>query len=116
MNSFERNDDRLAFELERLRLGESMHFDDMEFWFDAEGKSGVCVPSSWKLSNLSELRARRDSERANRAVEFLIKESPTFAKMVESRPRYLCLTENLRNSIDEIARLEGDVFSSHFNL
>jgi hypothetical protein len=116
MNLFESNDDRLAFELERLRRGEPMRFDNMEFCFDSEGKLRVSMPSSWELSNLSEPRARRDFERANRAVEFLIKESPAFATMVKSRPRYFCLTENLGNSIYEIARLEGDVFSSPFNL
>ena len=86
------NTQRFEVGLRLLEEGRPLKFERVNFWFSTDGAFNVDVESSWAIENTNELRASADLERAENVLNYLISESPRFAKMVMGHPQRFTLS------------------------
>ncbi|MGI8654933.1 MAG: hypothetical protein ACR2LC_06915 [Pyrinomonadaceae bacterium] len=105
MEVSEPNTQRFDVALELLREGSSFTFDGVSFWIAPDGLLHVNVDSSWRIENITEQTALNDLERAKDVFAYLVRKSPSFARIVEGCHQQYHFGYDAGKSGVELARL-----------
>jgi hypothetical protein len=96
---------RFELALERLQDGHPFTFRGVGFWLAPDGSLEVRVQSSWRIENMSEQTALSDLENARNLLDALVKESSSFASLLEGHSRRFVLIDDYGMGAVELCRL-----------
>ncbi|MGI8495267.1 MAG: hypothetical protein ACR2L1_08150 [Pyrinomonadaceae bacterium] len=104
MEVTEVNGSRFNLALERFKEGYLFNFCGVVFNLSSDGYLDVSVQTSWLMENTTEETALEDFKIANTLTDTLIKESPSFAKLVDNLPRRFSLIDDYKTGAVELCR------------
>jgi hypothetical protein len=97
---------RLELALERLAAGERFAVGNLILWLAPDGYLDIAVRSNWSPEYVTEKAALEELELAQELVEDLVRESPSFSRLVKGIPRrFVLYSEYDWHDTKEICRL-----------